>query len=91
MAAEGSLYPLTLRTTPTTCTNHLGSNSYLAGPDFTLADVMSGFAVTTLPALGGRTFEDLPNIQRYAQRLKQRPAWQKAMAIAGPDAQRPAG
>jgi len=70
--------------------DHLGNDSYLAGSDFTLADVMSGFAVTTLPALGGRTFEDLPNIQRYAQRLRQRPAWQKAMAIAGPEAQRPA-
>ena len=70
--------------------DHLGNDGYLAGPDFTLADVMSGFAVTTLPALGGRTFEDLPNIQRYAQRLKQRPAWQKAMVIAGPEAQRPA-
>ena len=70
--------------------DHLGDRIYLAGPDFTLADLMSGFAVTTMPALGGRTLDDLPNIQRYAQRLRQRPAWQKAMAIAGPDAQRPA-
>jgi glutathione S-transferase len=70
--------------------DHLGNDGYLAGPDFTLADVMSGFAVTTSPALGGRTLEDLPNIQRYAQRLRQRPAWQKAMVIAGPEAQRPA-
>jgi glutathione S-transferase len=69
--------------------DHLGNSSYLAGPDFTLADLMSGFAVTTLPALGGPSLEDLPNIQLYAQRLKQRPAWQKAMAIAGPEAQRP--
>lgn len=69
--------------------DRLGDNSYLAGADFTLADVMSGFAVTTMPALGGRTLEDLTNVQRYAQRLRQRPAWQKAMSIAGPEAQRP--
>ncbi|HKQ84886.1 MAG TPA: glutathione S-transferase family protein [Steroidobacteraceae bacterium] len=69
--------------------DHLAHHSYLAGEEFTLADLMSGFAVTTMPAFGGRTLDDLPNIERYAERIKQRPAWQKAMAIAGPEAQRP--
>jgi glutathione S-transferase len=69
--------------------DRLGGSDYLAGQDFTLADVMSGFAITTMPALGGRTLDGLANVQRYAQRLQQRPAWQKAMAIAGPDAKRP--
>jgi glutathione S-transferase len=69
--------------------DHLGRHSYLAGEAFSLADLMSGFAVTTMPALGGRTLDDLPNVQRYAERIMQRPAWQKAMAIAGPQAQRP--
>jgi glutathione S-transferase len=68
---------------------HLANHDYLAGAEFTLADLMAGFAVTTMPALGGRTLEDLPNIQRYAQRLTQRPAWHKAMSIAGPKAKRP--
>ena len=57
--------------------------------DFTLADLMSGFAVITMPMFGARTMDDLPNIQRYADRLTQRPAWQKAMSIAGPKAKRP--
>jgi glutathione S-transferase len=70
--------------------DHLARHSYLAGEEFTLADVMSGFAVTTMPALGGRALDDLPNVQRYAEKLKQRAAWRKAMAIAGPDAKRPA-
>lgn len=70
---------------------HLGQHSYLAGEEFTLADLMSGFAVTTSASFGGRTLDDLPNVQRYAQRIMQRPAWQKAMAIAGPQAQRPNG
>lgn len=69
--------------------DHLAKHTYLAGEEFTLADLMSGFSVTTMPQLGARTLDDLPNIQRYAQRLMQRPAWKKAMAIAGPQAQRP--
>jgi len=69
--------------------DHLADQTYLAGEEFTLADVMSGFAVTTLPALtGSNTVDGFPNIQRYAQQITQRPAWQKAMAIAGPQAKR---
>lgn len=68
---------------------HLASNTYLAGAEFTLADLMSGFALTTLPAVSGQKLDDLPNVQRYVETLKQRPAWQKAMAIAGPTAKRP--
>jgi glutathione S-transferase len=69
--------------------DHLATHTYLAGEGFTLADLMSGFALVTLPAFGGRGIDDLPNIQGYVQRLMQRPAWQKAMAIAGPQAKRP--
>lgn len=68
---------------------HLATHSYLAGSEFTLADLMSGFAVTTLPKMGFGRIEPFPNIQRYAERLTQRPAWQKAMSIAGPQAKRP--
>ena len=69
---------------------HLADQAYLAGDEFTLADLMSGFAVTTLPSLtGSNTIEGLPNVQRYARKIMQRPAWQKAMEIAGPQARRP--
>lgn len=69
---------------------HLAKHTYLAGEEFTLADLMSGFAVTTLPALtGANTIDGLPNIQRYAHQITQRPAWQRAMDIAGPQAKRP--
>lgn len=67
---------------------HLAERSYLAGDAFTLADLMSGFALITMPMFGGRTLDDLPNVQRYAERLTQRPAWRKAMSIAGPKAKR---
>ena len=68
---------------------HLGSNAWLAGEEFTLADLMSGFALTSLPAVSGQKLDGLPNVQRYVQKLMQRPAWLKAMAIAGPQAKRP--
>jgi glutathione S-transferase len=68
----------------------LADHTYLAGDEFTLADLMSGFAILTLPRVAyGRKIDDLPNIQRYAERMARRPAWQKAMQIAGPEAKRP--
>ena len=71
--------------------DHLATREFLAGDAFTLADLMSGFAVTTLPTMSpDNTLEGYPNIQRYAEALMQRPAWQRAMAIAGPQATRPA-
>ena len=36
------------------------------------------------------TIDGLDNIHRYALRITERPAWQKAMEIAGPSAKRPA-
>jgi glutathione S-transferase len=69
--------------------DHLGTHTYLAGEEFTLADLMSGFALVSMPIFGGRSVDDLPNVQRYVRLLMQRPAWQKAMAIAGPQAKRP--
>lgn len=68
---------------------HLADHPYLAGEQFTLADLMSGFALTTLPTLGGSTLDGLPNVQRYAEDIARRPAWIAAMAIAGPQAKRP--
>lgn len=66
----------------------LGQHDYLAGDRFTCADIMSLFNVTTLLRFGGRPIDDLPNVQAYVKRLSARPAYQKAMAIAGPDATR---
>ena len=67
----------------------LGEVPYLAGPDFTCADIMTVFHLTELPLFGGRTIDDLPNVVAYVKRIEARPAYQKAMAIAGPSAQRP--
>jgi glutathione S-transferase len=64
----------------------LGVSPYLAGPDFTCADVMVMFPLTSLPLFGGRAIDDLPNVVSYVRRVEARPAYIKAMAIAGPNA-----
>jgi glutathione S-transferase len=64
----------------------LGESPYLAGADLTCADVMVMFPLTTLPLFGGRTIDDLPNVVSYVRSIEARPAYIKAMAIAGPKA-----
>lgn len=68
----------------------LAESPYLAGPEFTLADVMSMFNLTTMPLFGGRGIDGLPNVAAYVERISARPAYQRAMALAGPAAVRPA-
>lgn len=68
---------------------HLGENDYLAGPEFTLADIMVTFNLTSLPLFGGRTVDAYENIKAYVDRITSRPAYVKAMKIAGPSATRP--
>ncbi|MCC2657485.1 MAG: glutathione S-transferase [Panacagrimonas sp.] len=68
----------------------LAASPYLAGPEFTCADIMTMFIVAELPLFGGRASDDLPHVKAYAERIGKRPAYQKAMAVAGPAAQPPA-
>jgi glutathione S-transferase len=68
----------------------LGEVDYLAGPEFTGADIMMTFNVTSLANFGGRPITDLPNVQAYVKRVTSRPAYIEAMGIAGPGAKRPA-
>jgi glutathione S-transferase len=68
----------------------LGESPYLAGEEFSCADIMSIFGLVTMPMLGARTPDDsMPNTQTYLKRVTSRPAYQKAMALAGPSASRP--
>jgi glutathione S-transferase len=69
----------------------LGEAEYLGGSRFSCADIMSMFNLTSLGMLGAREIDDsLPNTKAYVDRISARPAYQKAMAIAGPSAVRPA-
>lgn len=67
----------------------LGQSEHLAGSAFTCADIMVAFNLTTLPRFGGRKLDDLPNTLAYVERICARPAYVRAMAIAGPAAVAP--
>ena len=64
--------------------DRLADVPYLAGEELTLADIMSAFAFTAMANYGGRDLSKHPNIRTYVQRLEARPAYVRAMAIAGP-------
>ncbi len=67
----------------------LGAFPYLAGPEFSCADIMVMFDLSSLPLFGGRAIDDLPNVVAYVNRIAARPAYIKAMQIAGPKAAPP--
>jgi len=47
------------------------------------------FQLTTAVLFGGRSIDDLPNAVSYVRRIESRPAYIRAMAIAGPKATPP--
>tara|TARA_B110000503_G_scaffold18803_1_gene27862 strand:+ start:11922 stop:12560 length:639 start_codon:yes stop_codon:yes gene_type:complete len=68
----------------------LGESDYLGGAQFSCADIMSMFNLTSLEMLGARAIDDtVPNTKAYVERVSARPAYQKAMSVAGPAASRP--
>ena len=67
----------------------LGESPFLAGPELTCADIMTVYRLTTGVLFGARPIDDLPNVVFYVKRIEARPAYQKAMSIAGPKAVRP--
>lgn len=67
----------------------LGESPYLGGPEFTCADIMSVFRLTTAILFGARRIDDLPAVVDYVRRIEARPAYRKAMSIAGPKAVAP--
>ncbi|MES2609047.1 MAG: glutathione S-transferase family protein [Pseudomonadota bacterium] len=63
----------------------LGEVPYLAGHEFTAADVMSVFSLTTMRLFQPLDLAPYPNIRAYLQRIGARPAYQRAMAKGDPD------
>jgi glutathione S-transferase len=62
----------------------LGSAPWFAGADFTAADVMMVFPFTTLRHFLDYDLAPYANIAAYLKRIEARPAYQKAMSVAGP-------
>ena len=64
----------------------LAGHAYFAGEQFTAADVMMVFPFTTMRRFLDYDVARYPNIVAYMKRIEERPAYRKAMALAGPDA-----
>lgn len=56
------------------------TSKYLAGDEFTVADIMSGFTLVTGRYFVPMSFKPFPNIVAYLGRIGERPAYRRAMA-----------
>jgi glutathione S-transferase len=57
---------------------------YFSGDEFTSADIMMGFSLTTMRYFLPYDFARLPNLRKYLRRIGARPAYQRAMAKGDP-------
>jgi glutathione S-transferase len=64
--------------------SELAQATYFAGASFTAADVMMTFPFTTMRHFLNYDLAPYANILAYLQRIESRPAYNKAMALAGP-------
>lgn len=62
----------------------LGQVPYFAGEQFTAADIIMVFALTTMRAFTARKLDDFPNIRAYLTHIGERPAYRRAMAKGDP-------
>jgi glutathione S-transferase len=63
----------------------LAQNDYFAGSEFTAADIMSVFSLTTMRLFYPVDLTPYPHILAYLQRIGGRAAYQRAMAKGDPD------
>jgi glutathione S-transferase len=62
----------------------LGAVPYFAGAEFTAADIMMLFPLTTMRAFSRRDLAGLPALRAYLKRIGERPAYQRALAKGDP-------
>jgi glutathione S-transferase len=63
----------------------LGTVDYFAGSEFTAADIMMLFPLTTMRVFTPLDLTPYPNIRAYLKRIGGRPAYQRAMNKGDPD------
>ena len=68
----------------------LAEREFLAGPEFTCADIMCAFGLTPGSRYLATPIEETPNAAAWLERIRARPAWRRAQEIAGPKATRSA-
>ena len=61
---------------------HLSTSEFLAGDQFTAADIAMGYTLH-MAKMRGALSDDYPNIQDYVTRMEARPAWQAALEKDG--------
>ena len=61
-----------------------GETDYLAGTEFTSADIMMGFSLTTMRYFQPYDLKRCPNILAYLARIGARPAYRRAMEKGDP-------
>ena len=66
------------------CAETEGEADHLAGKEFTSADIMIGFSLTTMRYFMPYDLARCPNIVRYLARIAQRPAYRRAMEKGDP-------
>jgi glutathione S-transferase len=64
--------------------SRLGSVPYFAGDEFTAADIIMLFPLTTLRAFSQRDLSSFPHLRAYLKRIGDRPAYQRAMQKGDP-------
>ena len=62
---------------------HLATHPWFAGPDITMADFQMSFAVEALASRASKAGSST-HLQAYLQRMRARPAYQRALARGGP-------
>ena len=66
----------------------LAGHAYFAGNQFTTADIMMSFPFTTMKRYLDLDLSPFTQVGEWLARIEARPAYAKAMALAGPDAAR---
>jgi glutathione S-transferase len=64
--------------------SRLADVPYLVGDEFTAADIIMLFPLSTMREFSPRDMTPYPNIRAYLQRIAARPAYRRAMAKADP-------
>jgi glutathione S-transferase len=65
--------------------DRLGRVPYFAGEQFTAADIIMFFPLSTMRAFVQRDLSQAPNTRRYLKRIGERAAYRRAMAAADPN------
>jgi glutathione S-transferase len=64
--------------------DRVSTNTWLAGDEFTAADIMNVFSLTTMRLFAPFSLENYPGIVAYLKRIGEREGYKRAMAKGDP-------